>query len=78
MNNIKNKFLKVFALAEAIAFLIAFIPIMIQYFNFVNNHPTDAKFLVDFMLALTWFVIGQIPGWLISAIVYGLFGRPKL
>jgi hypothetical protein len=73
-NGFGKKIVAFFGLAEAIATLIAIIPIIIQFYEFKNN-PTDTEQLINFFEMIPWFLIGQIPGMIISAFVNGIFGR---
>jgi len=73
-NGISRKIAAFFALAETIATLIAIIPIIIQFYEFRNN-PTDTEQLINYFEMIPWFLLGQIPGMIISAFVNGLFGR---
>ena len=73
-NGIGRKIIAFFGLAEAIATLIAIIPLIIKFYEFKDN-PTDTGQLIDFFEMIPWFLIGQIPGMIISAFVNGIFGR---
>ena len=73
-NGIGRKIIAFFVLAEAIAALIAIIPLIIKFYEFKGN-PTDIGQLIDFFEMTPWFLFGQIPGMIISAFVTGLFGK---
>jgi len=75
-NGLGRKIIAFFGLAEAIATLIAIIPLIIKFYEFKDN-PMDIGQLIDFFEMIPWFLWGQIPGLIISAFVNGLFGKRR-
>lgn len=73
------KIIAFFAVAERIATVIA----LIQFFIMLSEQqkdPTNVQYVIDFFKLIPWFLIGQIPGMFISAILFAIFGRnsPKI
>ncbi len=75
-NEIRQKFLAFFAIAESIALLVAIIPFIIAIFQ-MQDCPTDKDQLIHFFDMIPWFLIGQIPGMIISAFINGLLGNKR-
>jgi len=71
--DIRTRIIAFFGLAEAIATLWAIIPFIIVIFQ-QQSDPTNPKYIVDMFSLLPNFLIGQIPGMIISAFIQAIFG----
>ena len=69
----KAKIIAFFGVAEGIATLWAIIPFLIVLFQ-QQSDPTNPKYIVDMANLIPNFLIGQIPGMIISGIIQVLFG----
>ena len=73
---LKTKIITFFMFAEAIAGLWAIVPFIFLIYQQRSN-PTNPQYLIDMANLLKDFLIGQIPGMIISGIVHLFFGTKK-